>query len=125
MVPAAVAEGGLGIEQSWKLTKGSFWRILAIALATIIPLTLVALVAEIVILGPGFLTLPSAAALKDTAALARLQAAQMRQMSAHLPMLMGLYFLLAPLSNGLMFAPAAFAYRALKSKAGMQTALAA
>jgi len=26
MVPAAVAEGNFGIEQSWKLTKGSFWR---------------------------------------------------------------------------------------------------
>ena len=122
MVPAAVAEGGFGIEQSWKLTKGSFWRIFVIALATIIPLTLVAAVAEIIILGPGFITLPPGAALKDTAALAHLQAAQMRLMSAHLPMLMGLGFLIAPLSYGLMFAPAAFAYRALKAKAGAQPA---
>jgi hypothetical protein len=120
MVPAAVAEGGFGIEQSWKLTKGSFWRIVVIALATIIPLTLVCAAVEIAILGPEFVSFPTAAALNDTAALARLQAVQMRQMSAHLPMLMGLSFLFAPLSYGLTFAPAAFAYRALKAKAGMQ-----
>ncbi|MGA7713609.1 MAG: hypothetical protein WCA81_17045 [Rhizomicrobium sp.] len=120
MVPSAVAEGGFGIEQSWKLTKGNFWRIMVIALSTIIPLTLVAVVAENVILGPGFAALPAATALKGTADLARMQAAQMRLISAHLPMLMGLGFLIAPLFYGLTFAPAAFAYRALKAKAGAQ-----
>ena len=126
MVPAAVAEGGFGIEQSWKLTQGSFWRIVGIALATIVPLTVVCIVAELVIMGPGIIPFPSTAALKDTAALARMQAAQLRLISAHLPLLMGLGFLFAPLTYGLSFAPAAFAYRALKAKAGVQqTTLAA
>ena len=52
--------------------------------------------------------------------MARMQAAQMRQLSAHMPMLVGLGFLVAPLTYGLSFAPAAFAYRALKAKTAQQ-----
>ena len=47
----------------------------------------------------------------------RHSAEQMRQMAAHLPLMMGIGFLLAPFTYGMTFAPAAFAYRALTGKA--------
>ena len=46
MVPAVVAEGNYGIEQSWKLTKGNFWRIVAIGLGTLVPVMIVCIGAE-------------------------------------------------------------------------------
>jgi hypothetical protein len=40
-------------------------------------------------------------------------AAQMRVMQAHLPLLLGLGFVITPVVFGLLYAPSAFAYRAL------------
>ncbi|MDE1937668.1 MAG: hypothetical protein KGI68_01490 [Alphaproteobacteria bacterium] len=116
LAPAAVIDGGFGIEQSWKLTKGNFWRIIVIGLATLVPIMLVAVIAQIAIVGPEMFN-PHLEAVKDPAAHLRYSVENMRQLAAHLPMLMGLSFLLAPLSYGLTFAPAAFAYRALTAKA--------
>lgn len=116
MAPAAVIDGGFGIEQSWKLTKGNFWRIVAIGLATVVPIILVAAIAQVAIVGTGMFN-PHFEAVKYPAAHMRYSAENMRQLAAHLPMLMGLSFLLAPFSYGLSFAPAAFAYRALTAKA--------
>ena len=42
LAPAAAMEGGFGLERSWKLTKGNFWRIVAIGLATLLPIVIVA-----------------------------------------------------------------------------------
>ncbi len=114
-VPAAVAEGNFGVESSWKLTGGNFWRIVAVGMAALLPLAIVCMGIAVIIVGQDFAS--PAQLPQDAAALARLQAAQMRQLSPHLPMLVGLGFLFAPLTYGLIFAPAAFAYRALKAKA--------
>jgi len=115
MVPAAALEGGFGIERSWQLTKGNFWRIFLITLATAIPIVIVALVVRVAVLGPDSMNL-NLDLLRDPAAMMRHQAVQMRQTSAHLPLLMGLNFVLAPIMYGLILAPAAFAYRALKAE---------
>ncbi|MBU6298410.1 MAG: hypothetical protein KGJ79_04330 [Alphaproteobacteria bacterium] len=116
LAPGAVIEGGFGIEQSWKLTKGNFWRIIGIGAATLLPIILVAVIAEVAIVGPDIFN-PHLEAMKDPAAHLRYSAENMRQLAAHLPMLMGLNFLLAPFTYSLTFAPAAFAYRALTGKA--------
>jgi len=112
LAPAAVAEGGFGLERSWQLTKGNFWRIFAVAMATLLPVMIAVLVVDLVVLGPDFLN-PHLELVKDQAAQMRHSAQQMRQLGAHLPLMMGLQFVLAPLTYGMTFAPAAYAYRAL------------
>ena len=112
LVPSAVAEGGFGLERSWQLTKGSFWRIISIGLVTLVPIIIASLILKIMVLGTDFFN-PHLELLKDHAAQAKLQAGQMCQMAAHLPLLMGIGFLLAPLTYGMTFAAPAFAYRAL------------
>ena len=115
LVPAAAMEGGFGLERSWKLTKGNFWRIFAIALATLLPIAIAALLIDAAVLGPDILN-PHVELVRDQAAQMRHSAEQMRQMAAHLPLMMGIGFLLAPFTYGMTFAPAAFAYRALTAK---------
>lgn len=115
MVPAAVNEGKFGIESSWRLTKGNFWRIFVITLATMLPVIAVTLIAEVAILGPDYFN-PHLSDLQDKAAMARHSAEQMRLMSARFPMLMGLGLLLAPFTYALTFAPPAIAYRALTAR---------
>lgn len=115
MVPAAALEGGFGIERSWQLTKGNFWRIVLVTLATVLPVTIVWIAVQIMVVGPDALN-PHFELLRDPAAMMRHQAVQMRQISAQLPLLMGLNFVLAPFIYGMTFAPAAFAYRALTGK---------
>ena len=115
LVPAVVMEGGFGLERSWRLTKGNFWRIVAIGLATLLPIVIVAGFIDLTVLGPNFLN-PHLELARDPAAQMRHSAEQMRQMSAHLPLLMGIGFLLAPFTYGMTFAPAAFAYRALTAR---------
>jgi len=115
MVPAAALEGGFGIERSWRLTKGNFWRMFIVFLATALPVTIVWVIVQIMVVGPDALN-PHFELLRDPAAMMRHQAVQMRQMSAQLPLLMGLRFVFAPFIYGMAFAPAAFAYRALTAK---------
>ena len=116
LVPAAVMEGGFGLERSWQLTKGNFWRIFAVLVATLVPIVIVAILIDLTVLGPDFLN-PHLELAHNQAAQMRHSAEQMRQMAAHLPLMMGIGFLLAPFTYGMTFAPAAFAYRALTGKA--------
>jgi hypothetical protein len=116
LTPAVAMEGGFGLERSWELTKGNFWRIVAVIVATLLPVLIVAMIIDLTILGPDFLN-PHLELAHDPAAQMRHSAEQMRQMSAHLPLMMGIGFLLAPFTYGMTFAPAAFAYRALTAKA--------
>jgi len=112
VVPSVVMEGKFGIERSWELTKGNFWRIVGIGLAVVLPLLIVTAGIEVVILGPGYF-LHSMDAFGDKAAQARQSAEQIRIMASKLPLLMGLSFVLAPFTYGLAFAAPAFAFRAL------------
>jgi len=115
LVPASVSEGGFGLERSWQLSKGNFWRIFAVGVATLLPVMIAWLAVELAVLGTDVMN-PHFELLKDPVAQARHSAEQMRVMAAHLPLLMGLGFLFAPLTYGLTFAPTAFAYRALTAK---------
>ncbi len=53
-IPAAVSEGEFGLTRSWELTRGNFWRIVAVGLAVLLPVVLVQCVAEYFILGPAY-----------------------------------------------------------------------
>lgn len=112
VAPSVVIEGRFGIERSWQLTKGNFWRIVGISLAAALPILIVTGVVEFIILGPDYFQ-HSMAVFGDRAQQASHSAAQIRIVAAKLPFLMGLSFVLAPFTYGLTFAAPAFAYRAL------------
>jgi hypothetical protein len=116
LVPAAVMEDKFGLESSWRLTKGNFWRILAISIATLAPVVLLSVVIEFVLLGPDFYN-PHFEQVCNQAAHMRLLGAQMQAAASRVPLAMGLSFLFAPITYGLMISPASFAYRALTAKA--------
>jgi hypothetical protein len=115
-IPSAVAEGAFGLTRSWELTKGNFWRIFAVGLAVLLPLFAVQAVTEYFILGPGYFASIVAMA-QDQAHAARYSAEQAEIVRTRLPLLLGMGLILAPIMQGLLFSPAAFAYRVLSGKA--------
>jgi hypothetical protein len=118
LVPSVVDGGEFGLTRSWQLTKGNFWRIVAVGMATLLPIALIFVIAELAILGPSFF-IPDMT--RGTAAGGNLHnlAAQMRAIQDHMPVLMGLSFVVSPLLYGLMFSASAFAYRALSGQGGV------
>jgi len=115
IVPSALTGGKYGLEQSWLLAKGNVLRIIAISLAVSIPPLLVAAVATGIVLGPDIFV-PHLDMLTDKGALDRMALEQMRQRAAHLPMLEGIGFILAPFLYGLSFSAPAFAFKFLTAK---------
>ncbi len=112
-IPATVAEDTVALGRAWELSRGNFWRMVAVSLATLLPLFIVMSLAEVAILGSDFFLPKTMVANADAAQRLQSMAAQMRAASGQLPLLSGLSFLLAPFLAGLTMAPAAFAYRAL------------
>lgn len=112
-IPATVAEDTIALGRGWELSRGNFWRIFAVGVATLLPLLLVMGVAEVAIMGRDFFIPKVLGPQVDAAQRMQAMAAQMRAASGQLPLLSGLAFLLAPFLTGLTMAPAAFAYRAL------------
>ncbi len=116
LVPTAAIDGGFGLEKSWTLTKGNFWRIVVINIVTLLPISLVAAGASLAVISHDILNLHFVIT-QNQAVQTREIAAIMRVIAAHGPVLMGIGFLLAPFTYGMFFAPPAFAYRALKGNA--------
>lgn len=112
LVPSVVDGGEFGLSRSWLLTKGNFWRIVAIALATLLPIIVVLGTVQLILLGPGVF-IPDLQHAADAGAKVRGMVAQMRAMRENMPILMGLSFVVSPLLYGLMFSASAFAYRSL------------
>jgi hypothetical protein len=112
LVPSVVDGGEFGLSRSWLLTKGNFWRIVLIGLATLLPIVLILGIAQLILLGPGYFT-PDLQHAGDAAARMRGMVTQMRAMRENMPILMGLSFVVSPLLYGLMFSASTFAYRAL------------
>jgi len=112
VVPSVVMEGKFGIERSWELTKGNFWRIFAISLAVALPIMIVSAIVQIFVLGPEYFQ-HAMAAFGDKAEQARHSSEQVRILASKLPFLMGFSFVMAPFTYGLTFAAPAFAWRAL------------
>jgi hypothetical protein len=115
LVPSVVAGGEFGLTRSWQLTKGNFWRIVAVGVSTLLPIALIFGIAELAILGPSFF-IPDMTHGAAAGANLRNMATQMRAVQDHMPLLMGLSFVVSPLLYGLMFSASAFAYRALSGQ---------
>jgi hypothetical protein len=119
LVPAAVMEDKFGLASSWQLTKGNFWRIAAITVASYAPILLLGVIIDLVVQGPRVFDLHLTEYFCDQTAYERLVLQDMQATAAHMPLAMGLSFLFAPITYALAVAPAAFVYRALKGeKAG-------
>jgi hypothetical protein len=115
-VPAAITDGEFGLARSWELTKGNFWRILAIGLAVVLPVFLLQGVIEYLVLGPAYFN-AFAHAMQDPTHAAQFSLEQSRTMQPKIPLLLGLGLVLAPVTQGLLFSAPAFAYRALAGRA--------
>jgi hypothetical protein len=115
MIPAVLSGAEFGLTRSWQLTQGNFWRIVAIGTVTLLPTILVFGLVEFAVLGPDFFKQQVVLA-KDTSSGLHHMAEQMRAMQTHMPVLMGLSFVISPILYGLSFAPAAFAYGAVTGK---------
>jgi hypothetical protein len=113
LFPATIVENKIGLSRSWMLTRGNFWRIVAIGLATVGPIAVVIGIGEYLILGPEYFRMAMAAATADAAAQAKISEAETRMMTQHLPLLLGLSLLIAPFTVGLALGAASFAYRVL------------
>jgi hypothetical protein len=119
VAPVTIAEGKVDLIRSWQLARGNFWRVVAIVLVTLGPVIVVSQIAFTAIVGPGYVAAMYSvfvglfqAAVGGVAPPAQLFQS-LPDISSKTPLLLGLGFLLAPLSYGLMFSAPAFAYRAL------------
>jgi len=106
LAPVVVAEERVDLVRAFLLTRGNFWRALAIALAVTLPLLIVQCIAIAVIAGPGFFAPLSG---NSAAALAQ----RFRQLDRHMPALIGLALMLTPFNLGLTLGASSFAYRTL------------
>jgi hypothetical protein len=110
LVPSTVAEKKLGLERSWKLTHGNFWRITLVLFVVTFPVALVVGGAQFTLMSRELAPL-----LRPTHAMTievlmnRLDVV----MGRHMPEIIGINLIAAPFQCGLLLAAAAFGYRAL------------
>lgn len=108
LVPAATEGDTSGLIDSWKLGRGNVGRILAVAIAALLPPLLAAEFAGMWIIGPDAVPMPPAG--DDGGAY---NAAVLALQAAHFPALISVNFLLLPFGCGLPAVAAAKSYRAL------------
>ena len=107
--PIVVAEDRIDLPRAWLLSRGNFWRILAIVLAATVPFLLLQSLVLLIIVGPAFLApLPA-----NTAAAAVAFTQRLALFDRHMPTVIGLALVFTPFNLGLTLGSSAFAYRAL------------
>jgi hypothetical protein len=119
VAPVTVAEGKIDLIRAWQLTKGNFWRVALVVAVTVGPIFVVSQLAAAAIVGPQYIVAVASlllSMLKSVVSGGAIPADAVQSLpdiASKTPLLLGLEFLLAPFSYGLMFAAPAFAYRAL------------
>jgi hypothetical protein len=111
VAPVIVAEDQANLGRGWTLAQGNFWRILAVVLATGVPLMVAYMIGTWILLGSDATTYFSPAAAASN--LDAMVKHEMLILDRHLPALLGLDLILAPFNLGLIFGASAFAYRAV------------
>jgi hypothetical protein len=119
VAPVTVSESKIDLTRAWQLSRGNFWRMLAILLVTIGPIVIISQLAFAAIVGRAyvaalfsvFVGILQAIAAGVTPPTQLIQ--HLPDISSKTPLLLGLGFLLAPFTYGLMFSAPAFAYREL------------
>jgi hypothetical protein len=110
MLPVTVAEQQFGVFRSWQMTKGNFWRIFLILIATLGPLLVVEFVYLIVMYGSEFVQAFQQIQQhpKDATPMIGFSMAMRYGMVTWIAGLV-----IAPVSYGLIYGQSAFAYRAI------------
>jgi hypothetical protein len=112
MVPVTAAEKKFGVFESWRLTKGNFWRIFAILFVTLLPIILIEGVVMAFTFGPTMMQIVAHAKSGNPDPSAPLAA--MMQTFVHVyAYALPIGFVLAPVLYGIFLGQSAFAYRAL------------
>ena len=117
IVPVTVAEREFGVFRSWELTKGNFWRIFAVLFVSLVPAYIVVSALFWGVLGLSIIPAVIAEAHKhaphDPAEVQAIFKVIWDGLMRSWPYLVAVIVLPAPVLYGLLFGPAAFAYRAL------------
>ncbi|HEY4113081.1 MAG TPA: hypothetical protein VGM17_03385 [Rhizomicrobium sp.] len=121
LVPVTVAEQQISLGRSWSLTRGNFWRILGVILATTLPILLVDLAIVVAIVGPQqfFAPFPVGDAQTMNAAMSQ----RLAPLGQHMPLYLGLRLIVEPFMIGLNLGACAAAYRALAPAASPNKAV--
>lgn len=119
VAPVTVAEGKVDLIRAWELSKGNFWRLFLVLAVTLGPIVVVSELGFAAIVGPAYLVKYAQAMLalfqsvSGNGVVPSQALAQIPDITQKTPLILGLNFLLAPFTYGLLFAAPAFAYRAL------------
>lgn len=117
IVPVTVAEREFGVFRSWELTQGNFWRIFAVLFVCWVPILIVMQALFWTVLGlsiiPAAIAEGHRHAPKDPAMVRAVFNVVWSSLKRSWPYLAAAFVLPAPVFYGLIFGPAAFAYRAL------------
>jgi hypothetical protein len=115
--PAVVAEGGLGIERSWALGSGNFWRIVVIFLGCVVaPMIVVSIVSNAIVWPAMVMTmlhLQQATDAHETLPPEQVVALLVAAFGQILPIWIGIQLVTFPVVMGLSNAMSAFAYKHL------------
>jgi hypothetical protein len=114
LVPAIVAENRIDFAHVWALTRGNFWRLLAVVAAIAVPLWLIESASALALMGGELQhAWPTTAQTSDPQVIQQHLEAIEDVFRRHMPALMFIGLILAPFSIGLTLAASASAYRAL------------
>src|SRR5579871_116817 len=119
VAPVTVVEGKIDLRRAWALSRGNFWRMFAVFVVTVGPIFLLGECAFAVIAGPDYVAsfFRAFVAIMEAVAVGAPPPTQLLDnlpdIASKTPLLLGINFLLAPFSYGLMFAAPAFSYRAI------------
>jgi hypothetical protein len=114
--PVIVTEQSGGMRRAWTLSRGQFWRLFAIVLATVIPATAIWLILQYGFIFRGFP--PSAVNGASPEDLAQWGADGIARMKQYAVIVVPAVLLLTAFSYGAMYGALAYAYRVLVSSDG-------
>jgi hypothetical protein len=112
LTAVSVVEHRFGLWRNWELSRGNFWRLLAIVMAIWIPLLALQFIAMGLTMGPVFLKM-FAAASAGPEALRAANREMLATVMSNFKYGLLIFVPFAPIVYGLIIAPGAFAYRAL------------
>jgi len=112
VVPVTVAERRFGILRSWELTRGNFWRIVAISIVIVIAYFVVEIIAMLFVFGPVIAHFGMWAAQLPATGPERFALLE-KSIAGYAIYGVAIATLFVPIFYGLLLAPSAFAYRAL------------
>ncbi len=122
LTPVVVAEHRLGLGRSWELSRGNFWRLFAVLLAVVVPVSIFLVLLFLAVGASGIIPMPPVEPGQDPEAARQAMKAWADGLSHNIVLFWGgaVVFGLAitALYYGLLFGAAAGAYRALVPAGG-------